>query len=243
MMKQLKRFTSELLKQNPQKIDLATAFLWFHYVTKNEEPTANQINEYFTASNLPKFNPTYLKEGLRKSAKACKGSAPNLYKPQRKFLDEMAATFPFVIERDEEIIADDVIIPNSLTQNTRGYIVQLSKQINGSYEHNIFDGCAILMRRLLEILLIHSYEHVGKIASITDGDGFKNLSFIINHTISTKPFPLSKEVVETLDNFRVVGNFSAHKIHYNAKRKDIDNIRLTYRLTVEELLYRSGLKK
>jgi len=243
MMKQLKRFTAELLKQNSQKIDLATAFLWFHFVTKNEEPTANQINEYFTVSNLPKFNPTYLKDGLRKSSKVCKGNSINSYKPQRKFLDEMALAFPFVIERDEEIVADDVILPNSLTENTRGYIVHLGKQINGCYEHNIFDGCAILMRRLLEILLIHAYEHVGKTTLITEGDGFKNLSFIINFTISNKPFPLSKEVTETLDNFRVVGNFSAHKIHYNAKRKDIDNIRFPYRLTVEELLYRSGLKK
>lgn len=99
------------------------------------------------------------------------------------------------------------------------------------------------MRRLLEILLIHSYEANNKINEISENEGYKNLSYIINYTVSTKPFKLSKEVMEILDDFRQIGNFSAHKIQYNSKRKDIDNVKLKYRLTIEELLYTSKIKK
>ncbi len=242
-LKHLKKIISDLLKNNPKKIDLAATFIWFHYVTKSEEATLNQINDYFTYNNLPKYNPTYLKEGLRKSPKVARGLTANSYKPQRKFLDEMNESYAYVIHPSEDIEVDDVIIPNSLVENTRGYILHLAKQINGCYVNNYFDGCAVLMRRLLEILLIHSYEVVNKTNEISDGNVYKNLSTIINFTISTKPFKLSKEVCETLDDFRQVGNFSAHKIHYNAKRKDIDNIRLKYRLAIEELLYHASLKK
>ena len=67
--------------------------------------------------------------------------------------------------------------------------------------------------------------------------------YIINYTLSNKPFSLAKESQELLDTFRQLGNFSAHKIQYNAKRKYIDDVKVVYRLTMEELLYISKMKK
>lgn len=242
-MNKLKKFTDEILKEKLTKIEIANLFIWFHYVVNSEEITITKINDYFIQSNLSKYNPTYLKTDLRKSKKITIGVLNNTYKPQRKFLDEMLAKYQFVETKNEDIHTDDFIIPNALVETTRGYIENLSKQINASYNNNIFDGCAILMRRLLEILLIHSYDANDKLDEISENEGYKNLSYIIHYTLSTKPFKLSKEVLDTLDDFRQIGNFSAHKIQYNSKRKDIDNVKLKYRLTIEELLYTSKIKK
>lgn len=242
-MNKLNDIIQDLVKKKSPKKDLACAFIWYHYVTTNEEPTINVINDYFSQNHLPKYNQTYLKEDLKKSKNVTKGSNANSYKPQRQYLGLMASLYPFAELKSEDIITDDIIIPDILVENTRGYIKTLSQQINASYNYNIFDGCAILMRRLLEILLIHSYEEKGFINDIKENDGYRNLSYIINHASSNKPFSLSKEVIETLDEFRQLGNFAAHKIQYNTKRKDIDNIRLRYRMTIEELLYASGIKK
>lgn len=242
-MNRLRKLTELLLKENLPKKDLATAFVWYHYVTHKTEASLVEVNDYFVENALPKYNPTYLKDALRLSKNVIKGVAPNTYKPVRKYQDDMSSQFPFVELKSEEIITDDIILPDSLIISTRGYIENLGKQINASYNYNIFDGCAVLMRRLLEILIIHSYDEAGRLNEISDGDGLKNLSYIINYTISNKPFKLSKEANETLDDFRQLGNFSAHKIQYNAKRKDIDNIRLRYRMTIEELLYASKIKK
>ncbi|WP_241313494.1 DUF4145 domain-containing protein [Elizabethkingia anophelis] len=219
------------------------AFVWYHYVVHQTDVSISEINEYFEQNALPKYNITYLKKDLRQSKSIMKGSTDNTYKPVKKFQDDMLAKFPFIEIKSEEIITDDTVLPETLLNSTRGYIENLGKQINASYNNNIFDGCAVLMRRLLEILLIQAYEEVGKLSEISDGDGIKNLSYIINYTLSKKPFRLSKEASEVLDDFRQLGNFSAHKVQYNAKRKDIENVRLRYRVTIEELLYAAKFKK
>lgn len=234
----------EALKDNPNKISIASNFIWYHFtIVSSEGISIKEINEYFEKSHLPKYNTTLLKDDLRKTRNITNSAKKGCYKPTRDFIEELNNKYSFISVKSEDIITDNTIIPDTLYINTRGYIENLSKQINASYEHNIFDGCAVLMRRLFEILLIHSYEHIGKIDEIKENDGFKNLSYIINYTISNKPFTLSKEAIDALDEFRQLGNFSAHKIQYNAKRKDIHNIRLLYRLVVEELLYASGIKK
>lgn len=242
-MTKLKKVVASLIADKASKIELASAFVWFHFSSTGVELTLNDINEYFVKNDLAKYNLTYLKEALRKCKNVSRNSKTSTYRPLRSYIEKMNDKFPFVEVKSEEVLADDIIIPNILIENTRGYIIILANQINGSYQHNIFDGCAVLMRRLLEIMLIHSYESNGRISDIQDIDSLKNLSYIINFTISNKPFSLSKEVVEVLNDFRHLGNFSAHKIQFNCKRRDIDNIKLKYRLAIEELLYASGIKK
>ena len=43
------------------------------------------------------------------------------------------------------------------------------------------------------------------------------------------------------DSFRMIGNFSAHNITYTAGKKDIDDIKLNYRVMLEELYNKAGL--
>jgi hypothetical protein len=242
-MNKLKKLIQILIQNKASKIDIATAFVWYHLNDKETEISLQEINDYFIANALPKYNQTYLKENLRKNKNVTKGSSVNTYKPVRKYQDDMELLYPFVITKSEEVITDDSILPDSLLHNTRGYMENIGKQINASYNNNIFDGCAILMRRLLEIFLIHSYEASNKLNEISEGDGYRNLSYIIKYTMSNKPFKLSKEALEILDDFRQIGNFAAHKIQFNTKRKDIDNIRLKYRMTIEELLYSAKIRK
>ena len=52
------------------------------------------------------------------------------------------------------ISQDGTIIPDDLSSGMPRYMKQLSLQINASYEQNLFDCTAVMMRRLLEILLI-----------------------------------------------------------------------------------------
>lgn len=243
-MNKIKKLAQLLINENATKRELATSFIWYYYATTQTELTLSEVNKCFVDCDLPKYNQTYLKNDLRASKNVTKGTKPNSYKPVSKYSQELSAKFSFVTNLSEEILTDDTVLPDSLIKSTRGYIENIAKQINASYNNNIFDGCAVLMRRLLEILLIHSYEAVKLEYQITDNNnGFKNLSYIINHTCSNKPYTLSKDSLEVLDNFRQVGNFSAHRIQYNAKRKDIDNIKLQYRMTIEELLYASKIKK
>lgn len=237
----VKQIARSLIEGKNRKIDIATVFVWVHYNKHGEPVDIKTINSYFTSCNLPEFNVTQLKEGLKKSKNVTRGTIPNTYKPTLKYDDALRAQFPFAIAQSEEIVTDDSILPDSLVRGTRGYIVSISQQINASYNNNIFDGCAILMRRLLEILLIHAYEAIGRLDDIKTDSGYNNLSYIINFTLSNKPFNLHKDTEEAIDTFRILGNFAAHKIQYTTKRKDIDNVKLKFRSLVQELLYISKI--
>ncbi len=243
-MNKFELFISKSTSDHPSKVEIAINFIWYHFTfVDNEGVTIKSINEYFRKAHLSEYNVTHIKNDLRKSKNIIKGIKKNSYKPTRSCTEELNKKFEFLITKSEEVITSNTILPDSLYNETRGYIKNLSKQINACYENNIFDGCSVLMRRLLEILLIHSYEKSGRINDIREDEGYKNLSFIINHLSSNKPFDLSKEVRNNIDDFRVLGNFAVHKIQFNCKRQDIDNIKLTYRLTIEELLYASGILK
>lgn len=225
------------------KIDIATTFIWYHYRMYNEASNVKIVNEYFDKSYLSKYNSTYLLRDLKKSKDVISAGRVGFFKPSKEFMLKLDSKFTLFLNKTEEVVSSGSIIPEALFINTRGYIISLCTQINACYENNIFDGCAVLMRRLLEILLIHSYEAIGKIANIQDGDEYRSLSYIVNYTVSNRPFSLSKEVLSLFDTFRELGNFSAHKIHYNAKKQYIDEVKNVYRLAVEELLYAANIKK
>src|SRR5690606_19553500 len=110
-------------------------------------------------------------------------------------------------------------------------------------ENNIFDGCAVLMRRLLEICLILAYEKLAIEDEIKDSQGgYKLLNAIIDNAKLSKKLALSRNSKDSLEIFRSLGNFSAHKIYYNAHRKDVESRVLDYKALIEELFYKAELR-
>ena len=224
------------------KSDLAIGFVWLHYkLHETELCTTEQINQYFKDANLPKYNSTRLKDVLRKSKVVL--TERTGYRPSRKLIESLDKEFVDLTKRSEDVICVDTILPQSLYQNTRGYIESLAKQINAAYEHNIYDGCAVLMRRLMEILLIHTYETDGLANEITEEKGYKNLNSIVKDVTVNKRFNLQKHSFETLERIRELGNLSAHQIQYTTKKKYIDDVITEYRVIIEKLLYLSAIVK
>ena len=202
-----------------------------------------EMADTFEQLHYSRPNTSRLKNSIAKSGSLVKGSSPSQFKLHSKTIKKLDEEFPNLSEKNEEIIADDIIIPEALYTGTRGFVESLSQQINASYENNIFDGCAVLMRRLLEILLILTYENLGIESEIKQQDGnYMLLNGIVKSAKSHNRLGLSRNTKESLEDFKVVGNFSAHKIYYNAKKKDIAKVLMNYRATVEELLYKSGIK-
>lgn len=209
-----------------------------------EEFTLNDICSWLETLALPKPNTSRLKSKILLSKSFIKGKAKDSFKLHRRIKIDLEKQYPQTNQDNEEIETVDSILPKPLYENTRGYIESLSKQINASYENCIFDGCAVLMRRLLEILLILTHEAHSIEEQIKDKQGdYQNLVSIINNSISSKTLNLSRNTKESLDHFRKVGNLSAHKIYYNAKKKDIRDIATDFRATIEELLYKSRIIK
>lgn len=90
------------------------------------------------------------------------------------------------------IISNSSIIPNELTEGLQRNIKKLCYQINSSYEHNLFDCCAVIMRRLLEILLIETYVTSGLEDEIKLENGYYlNLDKIIDKVDNSKKIRFS----------------------------------------------------
>lgn len=136
------------------------------------------------------------------------------------------------------------VIPHALVSGTRGYIEKVVFQINGCYENGWFDGCAVMMRRLIETLIIECFESKGISDQIRNSNGdFHLLNELIARTLSETSWNLSRNTRNTLKRLKQLGDLSAHNRRYNATRNDIDQTKNEFRVACEELLYISKLKR
>src|SRR5258708_31093468 len=63
------------------------------------------------------------------------------------------------------------VLPMAVVHNTRGYIEKITLQINGCYEHQWFDACSVMVRKLIEILIMEVYEANSQTSDIKDING------------------------------------------------------------------------
>lgn len=241
----LNRFIEKINLLTQVEINKVRLLAFYYHNEQDEfEFTVDSVCEWFEELGLHKPNKSRLKDRLSKSRSFVRGKERNYFRLHASDLQFLRKDYSFVGEKSEEIETTDTILPASLYENTRGYIESLSKQVNASYENNIFDGCAVLMRRLLEICLILSYKHQEINTEIRDSSGnYKMLSDIVSNAVNNPKLSLSRDTKSCLEKFRIIGNYSAHRIHYNAKRADIQKVILEYRAVIEELLYKNGIKK
>ncbi|SHM76202.1 DUF4145 domain-containing protein [Gracilibacillus kekensis] len=227
------------------EIEKVKFLIYFQTNSGINEVSLDEICETFVELGLASPNKSRLKTKLNKSKLFVKGKRDNHYKLHASLYMALKNDISIPsLSNFNEIESFNSVLDKSSYINTRGYLERLAKQINASYENNIFDGCAVLMRRFLEILLIHTYEKYGIDSEIKDSsNNFKMLSDIIKNVKNNTTISLSRNTKECLDIFRELGNFSAHKIYFNARKNDIDHVMLNYRATIEELLYKSGIKK
>jgi len=140
--------------------------------------------------------------------------------------------------------ANEFILPHAMVRGTRGYIEKVVFQINGCYEKGWFDGCAVMMRRLIETLIIECFEKYGIADKIRDpktGE-FLFLADLVGGMIQEPTWNLGRNTKQALPRLKNIGDQSAHSRRYNAHREDIDKLSYDFRVVCQELIYLSGLK-
>ena len=160
--------------------------------------------------------------------------AINIYNdPLLQYIPPSAGTLP----------KRQIILPNSLIKNTRGYIEKIACQINGCYENGWYDACAVMMRRFIETLIIETFEHHGLTKKIkTSNNEFFYLKDLISATLNEKSWNLGRNAKKAFQNLKDVGDLSAHSRRFIAHREDIDKIQSDFRIFSQELLFLSKLK-
>jgi hypothetical protein len=140
--------------------------------------------------------------------------------------------------------ATEQVIPMDVVRGTRGYIEAIVPQINGCYEHQWYDACSVLLRKLGEILIIAVYEKRGESHEIKGTDGnFLMLSKLIEAIKTKTSWNLGRETKPCLDEMKKLGDRAAHNRHYIAKKPDVDGlINNGLRAAVDDLLHQAGFK-
>jgi len=136
------------------------------------------------------------------------------------------------------------VLPRAMVTKTRGYIERVVDQINGCYEKGWFDGCAVMMRRLLETLIIETFEAhklAQKIKDARTGD-FLYLSDLISKALQEPLWNLGRNTKRALPSLKSLGDQSAHSRRYNAHREDIDKLTTDFRTVCQEFVYLAKLK-
>ncbi|MFV2053489.1 hypothetical protein [Aliiroseovarius sp. YM-037] len=214
------------------------------YLLRREEKSEVELTSVIEANaklHYPRPNLSRLSKKIASSRRFIKASEKRLVKLHASTLKELDAEYPELSKKSEEIISGDLIIPSTIYASCPSYLSRLADQINASFENNIFDGCAVLMRRLFEVLIILSYRKLGIENTILTNDGtHKKLEAIVNDAKTNSTLKLSRNTKSRLEAYRNLGNFSAHRIEFNARRGDIDKIALDYRASIEELLSKAG---
>jgi hypothetical protein len=143
------------------------------------------------------------------------------------------------VQPDQKKLEDNGVFPlATLAQTKRGYLVAVGRQMNGSYSAGWYDGCAVMMRRLLESVIIEAFEARKIDDKIKDANGdFFQLTALIKAALAEKSWNLPRNVRKSIESLRDLGHASAHNRYYVAKQPYIDEQKAVYRETVEAFLH------
>ena len=140
----------------------------------------------------------------------------------------------------EYIESNNEVINEERYCGKKTYINKLIKEINCCYAQHCFNACAVLMRKLFEMLLILSYKNLGIDNEIRNGNGYKMLSHIVNNAKQNKTLALSRNK-DKYDTFINLGNYSVHNPFFIVTIQEIDSIKLDYKAMMDELYDKAGL--
>lgn len=232
----------------PSKTEVERSRLLCFYHFKEDGETIfimSSIVAWMEECNFSKPNASRLRTNLTKG----KGKSFLISRTEKNAIEFVPAVLQ-ALDRDYgHLWADTVTIEshNELIEEDkfcgkRPFLNKLIQQINFTYGHNCYDACAVLMRRLFEVLLVLAYQNNGIESDITKPDGtHKMLEGIVKDAVQNKTLGIPARISKNFDAFREVGNNSAHSITYTAGKLDIDNISRDYRVMMEDLYNRAGL--
>ena len=137
----------------------------------------------------------------------------------------------------------DKVVYFSLVKGTRGYVEQIVHQINGTYANGWYDACGVMIRRLVETLIIETFEAHNIASKIQNAQGdFLYLSDLIPLCINESVWNMGRNTKKALPKLKDIGDKSAHSRRFVAHRQDIDAIVGDLRVVVQELLFLSKIK-
>ncbi len=142
--------------------------------------------------------------------------------------ESMKAILVGMLGKLEEVEPSAELFSMEIVEGTRGYIEKLATQANGCYQREWYDACAVMVRRLIEILIIDCFEQHNIASKITNpnSDDYYGLGELIGLFLNETTWHIPRSVkthLPKLKYLKEIGDSSAHSRHL-ATRKQIDDL-------------------
>lgn len=214
-------------------------FVYFHTVVKGKEGvTSRDIENCFAELRTAKYS--NISQYLSNGAKKVKGKSPKfIYQNGAYHLERvMKAEIDVLINAPKVIAPSNNYFPLELFDNTRGYLTTISLQAAACYDQGLYDACSVMTRKLLEVLIIESFERHNISAKIKNSsDNFFYLSDLIEIFKSETTWNIGRNAKSALPNLKKMGDLSAHNRRYIARKNDLDKLKDDLRIVLEELIH------
>lgn len=233
-----RQFIAHLAGLDLTEVDAAVALLWFesHEDHHETELTARGLADLLMETRLRgNVNVSRLALKLAKHADVVRGRGSGTFRIRAGRDRALSERFQEHREADK-ISVSDKVMPNSINLGGRGHLEALRREINGTYEYGFYNACAVVCRRLAEVLLIEAFDAAGHLDTIRDSKGhlftFADILAVVKSQSVVK---LSRGAPKALERLKLTGDGAAHSRHYNASRNDINDLNPSFRQLIAEL--------
>ena len=234
-------FLHKLSGSDFANLDRAVALIWWQSRSdRTQSMDVGSIAGLIHEAGYAEQNVSRLRASLSRDRRTAKADG-NGFRIRIGARDELDKQFGSLV-RTKTVEATDSVVPAELFEGTRGYIDNVVRQVNASFDCGLFDCTAVMCRRLLETLIIEAYEAAGREAVLKRGDGnYMMFSGLLNIVEKDGALSMSRNGLAGLKAFKKLGDLSAHNRRFNAREDDINRIRDGLRVASEELLHIAGL--
>lgn len=237
----------ELLKIiNKTNAEKALVILWY---LDREQPdvtkTAGQLTKVLCDHHVGTPNQTALADAIRRTKLAREFKSGFSLKPGSRRL--IQGWLPDLVGFQPAMDHSSAFLPEAIWRNTRGYVEEICRELNGCFRFAYFNAAAVMLRRLLETLIIEAYEHLNREFEIKDGGGnylmLNDLAMRACGENGHRGLNLGRDSKTALKEARNVGNWSAHARRFLAHAGDMTKHQSGTRLLVQELIQIADLVK
>lgn len=208
-------------------------YIAYFLVLKQSDFSPKDIRYVFDMLNTPQYSNinAYLGNNLKKKyITKNKGK----YVLTREFYNELETQFN--VQKRLPIPSND-LFPKEILDETRKYIIDMGNQAILCFDLGLYDACAVMIRKLLETLIIETFERYKIADKIKNKDGnFPYLSDLISFLLNEKTWNISRNAKTGFLSIKNSGDLSAHNRRYCAKKQDILDIKQSIRICIEELV-------
>lgn len=235
-----KKFAALLAELKLKHVDRAVAFLWFYRQTQDfEERSAKDLADDLHQEDFPRPKTTRLHKELTKDKRTTKGHRAGTFQLDVRKIAELDKVYAPLLKLKRVEVSDSVL-PSEWIAGHR-YFERMVHQINGAYDYEFFDCCAVLCRRMMESLIIQVFLSKGLGDEIRQDGLFIQLEQLIAHITNHKAITLGRNAPKDMKYIKDLGDTAAHDRNYITPQQDIDDLKFKIRRTIQELIHQAGI--